>query len=369
MKSGSKLFVLILFFSFSATFFFSSQQVYAQTCERGGLLQSCERCSVDGQWLYDENCGQSYPCSKVSLTVDDARWCTGGSYPRAKVGCYDTATVEAKYIYDGSWSRADPKLATKHQACGLGYQCEGGECKPKTPCDQFKNSGECTQKNCQWCNNACVDPTFKCGTCFDSDSGKNKDVRGYCTDASGKHYDSCPQTGGVREWYCPSPNGACETVDMDCGGDIACGFEPNEGAKCLTGGVTRTLCSNEIDDDKDGKTDYPSDDGCKSEEDKTECYDIGDTVPKTYGGINAFRQCCSNEIDWVSWKCIPSEGGGDTTPEPQRCYQIKGTGDCQARSDCEWCLTGYCTDRLREGSNCPTDYCVDAAPTSGVRFG
>ena len=241
---------------------------------------------------------QTQTCSYISdfcLTVDGC--------PRSKVYCIDNSIYMTSYTCTAFVCRECTNIFLKN--CASNEVCKNGVCIPQIqkPCSDFNN-------NPNKCNSYYFNNNYPCSYCFSTNNCYTKQ----------EYSSKCVTTP-------PPPTPPPPTPPPSCSKQL--GDSCTKSSECCSGRCYGTGTSKA----------YTCKGSCPS----------GEIV------YAPDAQACCKTTDYNGVVCVPSEGGNGEPPKPKRCYQIKSSGECQSRSDCEWCVTGICTERPRTGTNCPTD--------------
>lgn len=139
--------------------------------------------------------------------------------------------------------------------------------------------------------------------------------------------------------------GAMCNVDMDCGAGLVCRIPLNGTQKVCS----KPVCSDGVDDDGDGKADYPNDPGCDSPTDSDETDDCpsGPNCP-----------ACGNGID--------DDGDGHTDyPDDTQCHSASGVSEvCQDIDPIASITTAVTTGDTSSAHNDITDATCDTSGTN-----
>ncbi|OIO52948.1 hypothetical protein AUJ46_06460 [Candidatus Peregrinibacteria bacterium CG1_02_54_53] len=204
-----------------------------------------------------------------------------------------------------------------------GPRCGDGTKNGNEQCDSGGSNGNaCTppyDNSCTYCSNACTTTTLQGGTCGDGtkngseqcDSGASNGQ--ICTPAYGNSCTYCSDTcitttlqGGTCGDGTRNGTEQCDGTAGTCPATQTC----NSACQCVTQTVSE--CSDGIDNDQDGKTDYSQDTGCVNAADTDE---VNPAVDVKVNGQEGPVTVPNGAMVTVSW----------TTQDAQRCDT--GTSD------------------------------------------
>lgn len=249
--------------------------------------------------------------------------------------------------------------------CSGNRVCQEGNCIKRTPCGKLSQS-QCTQRSdCAYCSsdNNCYtasEYSEKClqGKCTDDDPTNDVYKRGVCASSvTGEvRMDYCEDTEYIRQCRCRSDG----YIVMD---RQICPEECAEGLGICTGGE-RLRCNSNSECPSDKPYCGSFDTSLTCSQVNPRCYSTKEGMCWTYDLTNCPNNagsggCYNPTASYRLYACSGACGNGGTVG-PQLCYKL-GQGECQSRSDCEWCSSGECFER-ETPSQCPTDYCTDATP-------